>query len=238
MPGTEVIDKTGAKQEASPSSNDGAKLADSLKAAQDSAEFARKETESLRSMIEEKDSQLDNFQTKLAAFEEKLTEKGDGKKLSPTELAKVLRSQAQAGDKDSIAIYELMRETAREEFAAAQTETQFNSSLKQMDRFLDSKAKELNMKPEELGQKIDKFAAEYLDEDPHVRAELAYAKWQGEQSLATREAAVKARELELGLHKDPGTEGGDTTRKSGTDQQKSWRDAKTPGEKRGQLDDL
>ena len=231
--------KTDAIPAASSSANNGATVTpESLRAAQDAAESARKEVAELKEAIEERDSQLSEFQTKLKTFEDNFERRGKGEKVTdPAALAKLLRQQAANGDKDAIAVTEAAREIAREEFGNASMKERIEASYGDQELFLAEKAKKHGMSMEKLIETIDPHAGAFMKELPHLQTELAYESWLNVVALQDREAKIIAREKELGLWKDSGTETTPSPEKK-PDEPKNWRDAKTPAEKRAMLNDL
>lgn len=233
-----------AKEGASANPTESAKLAESLRAAQDSAEAARKDTAKLTAMIEERDAQSEEFQEKIAALETQLKagRGDDGRKRVPTaaELAAALRKQAAAGDVDSIGVLEAAREIAREELGAASLKERMDASFDQMEEFQNAKAKEHGFKTvQEFRDALDSFAAPFTNKLPHVQMQKAYEGWQREQSLSTREANITAKEKELGLWQDPGTgDGGGAAAAKKSDGKKSWRDSKSQAEKMADVGSL
>lgn len=233
--------KTGAMEVVSPPTKESATvMAESLRAAQDSAEAARKESASLREMLEETQSQSQEFQEKLSTFEKRMNKEGRSEKIETREdLVRTLRAQAAAGERDAVAVLESAREIAREEFQNLSTKARIQESARMEDSFLANKAKEHGMDENKFTLMLDKYAAPYMTELPHVTVELAYRDWQKEAALTTRETRIKEKEIEMGLYRDDGAEGeAGGTKKVAAGQKANWRDAKTSIEKRAALDDI
>lgn len=233
--------KTGATEVASPpAKTESAITAESLKAAQNSAEEARKESASLREMLEESQTQAEEFQEKLASFEKRMEKDGKIEKgvLDVEKLADTLEAQAAAGDKDALAVLKAAERRAMKVYSEASMKERMESSYDQQESFLDAKAKEHGMTPEKLSLAIDEHAAAFANKMPHVQAQLAYAAWSKEQSFSAREARIVAEEKKLGLYRDGGTEGAAGETKKVADGPGNWRDAKTSTEKRAQLDSI
>lgn len=230
-----------AKLDASSSSKESATMADSLRAAQDSAEAARKQSESLQEMLEEKEAQNEEFQNRLDAFEKRMERDGQVEKgvVDVDKLADTLEAQAAAGDKDALAVLKAAERRAMKVYTEASMRERMESSYDQQESFLEQKATLHGMSREKLALAIDEHSAAFANKLPHVQAQLAYASWEKEQSFSTREAAIIAKEKELGLFRDGGTEGNAGEEKSKSSKgQGSWRDAKTSSEKRAQLDSI
>lgn len=233
-------DKKDATVVAPSPTEDSAKVTpESLRAAQDSAESARKETATLKTMLEDTQSQNEEFKSTIAEIQKQMERDGKTQKgvQDASALAKTLRAQAAAGDKDAIAVLESAREIAREEYGAASMKERMEASYDQQESFIESKAAEHGITAEKFQLTIDKYAEPYANKLPHVQAQMAYAAWKKEDSLSTREARILEKEKEMGLYRDPGSEGASGDKKPGS-QAKNWRDAKTPIEKRAALDDI
>jgi len=216
--------------------------AESLKAAQDSAEAARKEIAGLQQMIEDKDERLEQFETQLKILEGTVAKGSKVQKgvQDAKVLAATLRRQAADGDVDAIAVLEAASEIAREEYGKASMAERIEASYDQQESFINAKIKEHGMTKEKLIAAIDEYAAPYTNKLPHVQTQLAYAAWMKDQALTAREAAIKSKEIELGIWKDPGTTGDSAGEKKpeALKPGASWKDAKTDAEKLAQLADI
>lgn len=232
----------GAKEDVPPpSQEESAKLAESLKAAQDSAEVARKKNEELEAQIEERDAQITDFQDKLKDFEAKLAERDNGKKgtKSAKELSAILRKQAENGDQDAQAVLEAAREIAREEYGTASDEAKLQDSYDRSESFMEKVCKERNWTQDQFIKNVDQHAKYYMHLLPHAQFEAAYSAYLKDEGLISREAAITTKEKELGLWKDGGTQQtGPEGSQAKKDGEKHWRDDKTANEKRNRLAEL
>lgn len=230
----------GANDGKSPNPQESAKQAESLRAAQDAAEAARKETAGLKTMLEERDAQTQELKDRMDTLQKQLESDGKLKKgaKDPVELGKQLRKLAEDGDIDAIATLEAARQIAREEFSSVTTEQRMNDSLDKQERFLAEKSRDAKMTVKELIDAIDPHAAAFTNRLPHEQAELAFAAWQKVKGMDDREAKITAREKELGLFREGGSDaaGPETTVKK--DGPAAWRGDKTPAEKRASLGSL
>lgn len=239
--------KPGATVVEPPPTNNGAKPGDSpspdaLKEAQAATERYRKELDVTKETLATKTKEWDALNEKVRLTDAEKAKKARLEKgiEKDEDLVEALEVQASQGDRDAKALLAAIdaraKKIAKDSIAETLTSRELESSFTKQEDFLAVKAKENKMSVEDLREAIDQYAAGHGSKPPHLQAEIAYGAWNRNRQLDDREAKIIEREKKSGLYRDPGSEGPAPTAPS--DGKGSWRDAKTPQERRAALNDI
>ena len=251
--------KEGANKEGSPASNNGANGAGSptveelqvkLKEAQDSAETFRKSSESLKSDIETAREEIAELNEKVRLTAEDKERKADLQAQITTDrkaLAKRMRAQAEAGDKDAAAWVATAEAIAEEKFNEFQqkssqemTKRELEKDFESRDNLLETEAKARNLSVEDFRKILNPHAKHYPKEvyTPYKQAKLALELLKEKESFSKEKATLEEEKVKHAQFREGGTgHDGKVVNPNKKDFSKpgSWQEAKTPQEQEQSL---
>lgn len=241
-------DTNGAKGTGSPTVEE---LQVKLKEAQDSAETFRKSSESLKTDIESAKEEIAELNEKVRLTSEDRERKADLQDQIATDrkaLAKRMRAQAEAGDKDAaawVATAEAIAEEKFEEFRNKSsqdlTKRELEKDFEARDEFLEIQAAARSMSVEEFKKILNPHAKHYPSSTytPLRQAKLAFDLLKEREGLSAEKAKLEEEKKQHQQFRDGGTghEAGGAGASGKKDWSKpgAWRDAKTPQEQEQSL---